>query len=94
MTATVAPRGGCTSGIVISEVEGVSKLPLLGRTTGYVLANTHAHAHTHLHAQPHGQTRTHMHICSHVRDGDGVEVNTCMQLSHICASMYGCLWSV
>ena len=30
MTATVAPRGGCTRGYVILEVEGVSGPPLLG----------------------------------------------------------------
>jgi len=65
MTATVAPRGGCTWGLVICEVGGVTGLPLLGRTvTGYVVAHARANKHTLTHtttlANTHANTHTRM----------------------------------
>ena len=75
MAATVVPRGGYTRGLAIWEVEGVSGLPLLGRTTWYVVT----HAHTQPHSQPHTNTHVSMSgglgvllLVTCVFDGDGV----------------------
>ena len=56
MTATVAPRGGCTRGYVILEVEGVSGPPLLGGMWPDMwdtCARAHKHSHiTHMWETP------------------------------------------
>ena len=59
MTATVAPRGGCTRGIVICEVEGVRRTPTVKEKKNVVVTLSTARAHTHTLA--HTQTRLYSH---------------------------------
>ena len=57
-------RGVYVKQVVISEVEGVSRLPLLGRMTGYML--THARAHTHTLTRTTTLANTHTYTYTHV----------------------------
>ena len=58
MTATVAPRWGCTRGICHIGGRGCVGTPTVRENVTAEWWHTHAHAYTHLHTQPHSPSHT------------------------------------